>query len=60
MPKITHVTEGILNDVQKFIADTQKEFVLDVPKYKIDDVLKNPRYSTIKALLGAHERPLQL
>ncbi len=49
MPKVTHVViEGILYDVQKLTADTLKEFVLDVPKYKIDDVLKNPRYNPIK------------
>ncbi len=49
MPRVTHVViEGILYDVQKLTADTLKEFVLEVPKYKIDEVLKNPRYNTIK------------
>ncbi len=49
MPKISHVViEGILYDVQRLTADTQAEFVEDVPRYKIDEVLKNPEYKEVK------------
>ncbi len=49
MPKISHVViENVLYDVQKLTADTLAEFVEDVPRYKLEDVLKRPSYKEIK------------
>ncbi|MCZ7356642.1 MAG: hypothetical protein O8C66_04680 [Candidatus Methanoperedens sp.] len=49
MSTITHVViDGFLYDVQKPTPDTLKEFILEFPKGKIDEVLKNKRYASIK------------
>ncbi|MCZ7356660.1 MAG: hypothetical protein O8C66_04590 [Candidatus Methanoperedens sp.] len=51
MSKITHVViESVLYDVQLLTAATLAEFVEDVPRYKLEDVLKNPSYKAIKKL----------
>jgi hypothetical protein len=49
MSKISHVViESVLYDVHKLTADTLAEFVKDVPRYKLEDVLKRPSYKEIK------------
>lgn len=48
MSKVSHVViENVLYDVNKLPSDTLAEFVVDLPRYELDKVLKNPRYKDI-------------